>query len=679
MGSLDAVDFCGSARERPVIANTRRTLIIAEKPSAARSIADALGGFRAAKDHLESDEYLLTWAAGHLVQLADAEQYNAAYKRWRLEDLPIVPDRFMLVPTRAAAQLKVIASLAKQAGDLVNACDAGREGELIFGYIYRYLKLTQPVRRLWAASLTREGIREAFSAMRSGADYASLYRAAECRSHGDWLTGINATRAFSRKYGDLLSVGRVQTPTLAMIVNRDREIRAFVATPYWELRATFAAAGGETYAGLWHGRDGSRIWQEEAALSLLTAIQAAQRGRITSVERKETVEKPPQLFDLTSLQREASRRYGLTAAATLSAAQDLYEAKLITYPRTDSRYLTHDMAPKLAGIVKRLAVQSAYASVAAGATPGLVRRWGRRVINDGGVTDHHAIIPTGEAAGQLAGPAARVYDLVVRRLLMQFYPEATYDEAEIHTDVAGETFISRGRRLLSPGWRVCDSGGAGTHNRGRGRKSRAESDADPAEAESEAILPASLAVGDEVAIQEAAAVRKETEPPRPFTDATLLAAMETAGRELDDGDLRDAMKRHGLGTPATRAATIERLREVGYIERSGRTLRATPKGEQLVGVVAAVGADVLLSPELTGEWERRIADVQSGDYDPDRFEREIVALVRDIVGRVTAAEGRAVDNGPVGKCPLCGSPVARRGRNWACAGGGCAFTLPGYL
>lgn len=654
-------------------AKPAKTLIIAEKPSAARAIADAVGGFKAEKGYLSSQDYLLTWAAGHLVQLADAERYNPGYKQWRLTDLPIVPEQYVLVPTTGAAQLKVIAALARQARELVNACDAGREGELIFGYIYRYLGLKQPVRRLWAASLTREGISEAFAAMRPGEDYARLYCAAECRSHGDWLTGINATRAFSRRFGDLLSVGRVQTPTLAMIVSRDRAIRAFVARPYWEVSAEFATGSGERYTGQRQGADGSRIWQEDEAQQIAAATKAAGRGRVESVERKETAEKPPQLFDLTSLQREANRRFGLTAAATLAAAQALYEAKLISYPRTDSRYLPHDVAPKLPGLAKRLAAQPDYAAIAGGATPGLVRRWGKRVINDAGVTDHHAIIPTGEQPGQLAGAAARVYDLVVRRLLMQFYPAATFAEAEIRTTVAGEEFISRGRQQITPGWRACDAG-TGTNRRGSDGGSGAERDGAGG-----TPLPAALQAGDEVTVACVAADRKETEPPRPFTDASLLAAMESAGRDLTDEELREAMKRHGLGTPATRAATIERLRDVGYIERAGRALRATTKGEQLVDVVASVGAAVLLSPELTGDWERRIADVQSGDYDPGRFEEEIVALVREIVAQVVAAEAAPSADAPIGSCPLCGKPVVRVRSNWACSGPGCGFTLPGFL
>ena len=654
------------------------TLIIAEKPSAARAIADALGGFKAGRGYLASPEYLLTWASGHLVQLADAERYDPRYKRWRLEDLPIVPKEFMLVPVDDA-RLAVIAALARDATEQINACDAGREGELIFGYIYRYLKLTQPVRRLWAASLTREGIREAFAALRPGEDYVRLYRAAECRSHGDWLTGINATRAFSRKFGDLLSVGRVQTPTLAMIVQRDREIAAFVPKAYWEIKATFATEAGERYEGIWQGTDGRRVWTAEEGERIVAAVQVAGRGRISSVERKETAKKPPQLFDLTSLQREANRRFGLTAAATLAAAQALYESKLITYPRTDSRYLTHDVVPKLPALVKRLGAQPKYADLAAAASPGQVRRWGARVLNDAGVGDHHAIIPTGERPDQLGGAAARIYDLVTRRTLMQFYPEATYAEGEIVTEVAGWRFVARGRQLLLPGWRVCELP-AGRER--TGRRVRGDGEAvDEAEAgstgDADVHLPVDVKPGDEVAVHAVEAVRGETEPPRPFTDATLLLAMETAGRALEDEELREAMKRHGLGTPATRAAIIERLREVGYLERVGRTLRATPKGEQLIDAVAHVGAAVLLSPELTGEWERRIADVQSGDYDPDRFEQEIIALVRAIVGQVATAAAEPTGGAAVaaGNCPLCGHPVMQRGSKWSCTGDGCAFSL----
>lgn len=647
----------------------RRTLIIAEKPSAAKAIAEALGAFRAGRGCLKGPGAVITWASGHLVQLADPEHYDARFKRWRLEDLPIVPPAFELVPADAP-QLRVIAQLATDADELVNACDAGREGELIFGYIYRYLGLNQPVRRLWAASLTRESIRDAYTAMRPGSDYARLYRSAECRSHGDWLTGINATRAFSRRFGDLLSVGRVQTPTLAMIVRRDREIAAFVVRPYWQVTADFRTTTGDNYRGLWESAEkdaGNRIWDEATARALAERVRQAGAGRITAVERRETEEKPPQLFDLTSLQREANRRFGLTAAATLTAAQSLYEAKLISYPRTDSRYLPTDQLGRLPGLLKRLAAQQPYATLADGGSSAQVRRWGRRVVNNAGVTDHHAIIPTGEAPTRLAGAAAKIYDLVVRRLLMQTYPSARYAEVDVLTLVAGEHFVTHGRTLLAAGWRVCE---------------RAESAERGASEEGQlSAVPAELAVGQAVTVAAVDAQRKETEPPRPFTDATLLGAMEGAGKELADDELRAAMKRHGLGTPATRASIIERLCEVGYVERTGRQLRATEKGSQLVDAVAAVGAAALLSPELTGEWEKRIADIQDGDADPDLFEREIADLVRTTVDQVKTAAAQPIEQaatGPAGVCPRCGAPVTRHGRNWTCDAE-CGFSLPGYL
>ncbi|BDG60432.1 type IA DNA topoisomerase [Caldinitratiruptor microaerophilus] len=733
----------------------KKPLIIAEKPSAAWAIAQALGGFRSAGSYMESPDFLLSWALGHLVELAEPEEYEARWRRWSLDTLPILPSEWRLkVADKTRSQFQVLARLSARASELVNACDAGREGELIFRYIASLLPHRLPVRRLWVSSLTREAIRKGFQDLRPAEEYDRLYESALCRARGDWLVGMNASRAFTTAFGELFSVGRVQTPTLALLVRREREIRAFRPEPYWEVYATFRTPGGEVYAGKWSGPDGDRLRSAEEAESIRQRVLAAGTGTVEEAEEKDVPQKPPPLFDLTSLQREANRRWGMTAAATLRAAQELYEARLITYPRTDSRYLTRDVARTLGRVVAALSAVPAYAPLAAGGD--LQRIWTGRVVNEARVTDHHAIIPTGEAVPALSGAAARVFDLVARRLLAQLYPDAVYREGRVVTAAGPDRFVTRGRRLVDPGWRLADpdapglpppAGDAGAgpaadagdpgpatgpgpagdgadapaaRSRRRGRTSAAPQDA----AAEPPPLPR-VSPGDPVRVEAAESVRKETQPPRRYTEATLLAAMEGAGRELEDEALREAMKGHGLGTPATRAAIIERLKEVGYVRARGKVLFPTEKGERLVDLAEHVQAAVLLSAELTGEWEKRIADIQAGTYEPARLLDEMRDLAVGVVERVrravrggssptrragdantAAREADPAGSSPAraargtrrppaqatpipgelpaapglvaGSCPRCGGPVRRDGRDWRCAGG-CGLRVPGFL
>ncbi|MGE5589988.1 MAG: DNA topoisomerase [Bacillota bacterium] len=721
---------------RPDRAAGSKPLIIAEKPSAARAIAEALGGFSRQNGYLESDRYLLSWALGHLVEQKSPEEYSPRWKRWALEALPILPEAFGLkVVGKTRAQFEVLACLARTAPELINACDAGREGELIFRYICQAAGVERPARRLWVSSLTREAIRQAFADLRPQEDYNRLYQSALCRSQGDWLVGMNATRAFTVRWGDLLSVGRVQTPTLALVVRREREIEAFVPETYWEVVALFALDGRRTYQGKWVGPDGQTRLSREAAEAVAARVQD-RTAQVESAEEKTVTERPPQLYDLTSLQREANRRYGLTAAATLKAAQSLYEDKLITYPRTDSRHLTRDLVRTLPGVLQAVGAQAAYQSLANGADAGRVHPGNRRVVDDSRVTDHHAILPTREMPRDLGGPQAKVYDLVVRRFLAQFYPDAHYLESEVVTRVdsgdapaegagaaqststalpggapAGpDRFRSRGRRPLEQGWRVVEPEPA-SRKRDRGGD----------EDEPQALPP--LQTGDSGQVKEAEALERTTQPPRRYTEATLLSAMEFAGKELDDEALRQAMKGHGLGTPATRAAIIERLKDVGYMRLEKKSLVPTPKGRHLVDLAEAAGVQVLLSPELTGDWERRIADIQAGGYEPDRFMQEIRDLTVQVVDRVRQAPGSAgmgaasagqlaaaaseaavIGGGrdvtaaaqvsasasaaseaaegqaqPVaGRCPRCGREVRRDSRGWTCGTEGCV-RVPRYL
>lgn len=672
-----------------------KPLIIAEKPSAARAIAEALGGFTSRTGYMESAKFLLTWAIGHLVEQMSPEEYDPRWKRWSLQSLPIMPTTFgVKVVSKTKSQFEIIARLARSAPELINACDAGREGELIFRYICQAAKIERPARRLWVSSLTREAIRQAFAALRPEGEYNRLYQSALCRARGDWLVGMNATRAFTVKWDELLSVGRVQTPTLALLVKREREITAFVPEDYWEVFADFATPDGRAYRGKWFGPDGDRLKTAAAAEAIAARVQK-QPGVIEQAEEKPVTERPPQLYDLTSLQRDANRRFGLTAAATLKAAQSLYESKLITYPRTDSRYLTRDMVKGLGRIVGALSGVAEFREAAQGAELGRVSPGNRRVVDDSKVTDHHAIIPTAEAPRSLTGVGAKVYGLIARRFLAQFYPDARFMTTEVVTRVSpeGDRFRSRGRRVVEPGWRVVEP----------------EPPRKKAEAEEESAALPLLRAGEPVSTRKAKAEKKATQPPKRYTEAALLSAMEFAGKEMDDEALKEAMKGHGLGTPATRAAIIERLKDVGYVDLVKKQLVPTEKGHRLVTLAEAAGAQVLLSPELTGEWEKRIADIQAGAYEPERFMGEIQGLATQVVelvqqasgggdarskgGQASGSEARSRGGrafaGPgdsedaqgktAGKCPRCGGRVIRGTRDWACSNPDCTVRIPTWL
>jgi len=642
-----------------------KPLIIAEKPAAARAIAEALGGFRKHNGYLESPRYRITWAIGHLVELAPPEEYDPRWKRWSLSTLPILPEQFRLRPVEETrSQLETVLRLARAAPELINACDAGREGELIFRQILAIGDLRQPVRRLWISSLTPEAIREGFASLRPQEEYDRLYQSALCRAQGDWLVGINATRAFSARWGELFSVGRVQTPTLALLVRREEEIEAFQPETYWEVWADFAAAGGRTYRGKWFDGESDRIRDEHLA-GLIAARTRNQPGVVEQVAEKPVSERPPQLFDLTSLQREANRRYGLTAAATLKAAQDLYEAKLITYPRTDSRYLSRDLVPRLPMALRALGGRPEYAALVQGADLRQVHAGNRRVVDDGKVTDHHAIIPTGEPVPELTGVRAKVFDLIARRFLAQFYPPAEYLDLEVVTRVGEDRFRTRGRRELAAGWRVVEPP----------RQPRKGED----EEETAPVPP--LREGEGVFTEQVTVRTCTTKPPRRYTEASLLAAMEAAGREVTDEALREAMKDRGLGTPATRAAIIERLKEVGYVTVQKKALVPTPKGRRLLQLVEAAGVQVLMSPDLTGDWEKRIADIQRGTDEPERFMEAIRNLTVEVVEAVRSAGAEEACEQPVlaVPCPCCGHRVSRTRRGWVCGGPECGLRVPSFL
>lgn len=666
-----------------------KTLVIAEKPSVGRDLARVLPGtFKKEEGWLEAEDYIITWAVGHLVQLAEPDEYDAKYKRWKMEDLPIVPEHFKLIvrDERSRKQMSVVAKQLgrKDVGEVINACDAGREGELIFAYIYEKAAAEKPVRRLWLNSMTNAAMKAAFASLRPAAELALLEKAARSRSEADWIVGMNATRAATIRlrssFDGAVSLGRVQTPTLAIVARREEEIRAFEPEPYWLVDAIFAAdplegeSAERVYGGRFHAGAKPRIATAEEALAIVEACQNKQ-GTITKLEKKEQRERAPLLYDLTSLQRDANTRFGFSARRTLGAAQRLYEEhKALTYPRTSSRYLTSDMVAEIKPIAALLGAQSDYAKGAAYVT-GLDVLPLARVINDEKVADHHAIIPTRDEhkVERMSDDDKRIYDLVTRRFLAVFHPEAVFENTRVETTVrAGESeragkyvFRTRGKLLIVPGWRgvygetPADAGG-----------DRGEDDEG-----AEQQLPR-LAQDEQVDVRDVKSLSKQTKPPRRYSDASLLGAMETAGKLVDDEELREAMKDSGIGTPATRAAIIERLIQVGYIERDGRSLVATEKG---LNVVRLLGTHPLTSPELTGDWERRLDRIEHGQDAREAFMGDIAGFARETVKMLdeTLKDVR-IPKATLGPCPVCGHEIIENRKGYSCWSRndpGCGFVI----
>ncbi len=615
-----------------------KVLVIAEKPSVGRDIARVLGCREKGDGLLAGGNYIVSWAVGHLAALCNPEDYNPAWKKWSMETLPIMPEQMQLqAVVSGRAQLAVLKKLLRspEVESLICATDSGREGELIFRYIYQLCGCRKPFRRLWVSSMTDEALREGFASLRPGADYDNLFASARCRSEADWLVGINASRAYTLKYNTLLSIGRVQTPTLAIIVARAQEIAAFVPEEYWELRADFALADGQTYWGVWQDKQGKTRLVGPQAAEQAKALQAAVKGRpaqVLQVGREEKSQPPPLLYDLTELQRDCNRRYGYSAQKTLDIAQSLYERrKLLTYPRTDSRYLSDDLAPHLAGRVQRLAGLAQFSDLAAPLL-GQPLPLSKRIIDNSKISDHHAIIPT-EGNLRLEGltpDELRVFRLVALRFLAVFYPPYRYAVTKVLTQVQteanpqGELFASRGQEVLQAGWQAVyqqlqawEAAEAPPKKTATAKKSAKEDDQQ---------LP-SLQEGQPAQVLAVKSSRKKTQPPKPYTEAGLLSAMENAGRFVDDEALREQLKENGLGTPATRAAIIERLLKVGYIRRQGKNLLPTEKGERLMEVVPPE----LKSPETTGKWERGLSAIAGGRMTDEVFMASIRRYVQYLV------------------------------------------------
>ena len=621
-------------------------VILTEKPSVAHEIAAFVGARTRHDGYLEGGGYQVTWAYGHLVELKEPQDYDPALKRWSLESLPFIPVRFELKLTkdaRSRQQFNVIKRLFQSAERIICATDAGREGELIFRYI---LAMTgckkKPLSRLWLSSLTPAAIREAFGRLRPGRDYDRLYDAARCRSEADWIVGLNATRNYTVRYGTqglLWSVGRVQTPVLAMIVERDDEIRTFKPEPFWELMTRYRGVIFKYLPG--------RFSRESEAQSQLENVQG-HPFTITKIERKEERSQPPQLYDLTELQRDMNRLFGFSADATLKAAQALYEAKLITYPRTDSRYLTGDMKAQIPGILRKL---KPYRPQEIDRLNLEALPFSGRIINDRKVSDHHAIIPSGNLPENLPSTEQRVFEAVLMRLIAAFYPPCLKEVTSVDGTANQVPFRARGVRVVQPGWTEL------------GRPGNEEPEED------QQTLPA-FRVG-ESGPHEPLIKQGETSPPHHFTENTLLGAMETAGKLVDDDQLKEALKAKGLGTPATRAAIIETLLRRRYIQRDKKKLSATDLGRYLVAIVRDVD---LKSPELTGQWESKLRDIEAGRLESERFMNEIAQYTTRIIRE---AEVEPIDENSWGRCPRCGCPVIQGNRGYGCSAwkDGCKFVL----
>ncbi|MDX2227766.1 MAG: DNA topoisomerase III [Verrucomicrobiae bacterium] len=662
-----------------------KTLVIAEKPSVAADIAKALGGFKKEKDHFESESMVVTSAVGHLVQLCLPSEMEKKKGKWSFASLPVIPEAFSLKPIeKTEDRYKAVVRLLKRKDidGVINACDSGREGELIFRYILQLSGIDKPVRRLWLQSMTQNAIREGFQQLRAGAELDALADAAVCRSESDWLVGINATRAmtaFNSKGGgfQLTPVGRVQTPTLAILVDREQKIRNFKPKDYWELHATFEAPAG-LYEGRWfdesfkkpetgtdedNEKKAERLWEASRA----EAIRARCEGRpgLVSEEKKPSSQASPLLYDLTSLQRDANKRFGFSAKRTLQLAQALYERhKVLTYPRTDSRALPEDYI----GTVKKTMGVLGETALAPFARQALDNNWihpNKRIFNNAKISDHFAIIPTLQSPAKLDEWEAKLYDMVARRFVAVFFPAAQFEITTRITRVENEPFKSEGKVLVVPGWLAV-----------YGKTAQADpASRDEDENDEKTMIP----VGDGATVRtDSVEVRAtQTKPPARFNEGTLLSAMEGAGKLVEDEELREAMSERGLGTPATRAATIEGLLLDQYILRDGRDLSATAKGMTLIGILRGIHIPAVCSPEMTGEWEYKLKLMEQKKFSRTEFMEQIAKLTCEVVEKIRASSDLDEIPGEYvtlsSPCPKCGGTIKENHRHYKCQA--CDFAL----
>ena len=660
------------------------TVYVAEKPSVGREIAGVVGASQKRDGYLETGDGVakVTWAFGHLVRYAEPDEYGEAWSgKWSLGQLPMIPEDWLLkVSKEAAKQFQVVKQLINGAERVVCATDAGREGEHIFRLIYTRAGCRAPVQRLWVSSLTREALKAGLANLHPGRSFDSLAQAAEARAKADWMVGMNLTRAFSVKHDTLLSVGRVQTPTLVLVVQRDRGIEEFRGVPYWEVFARLEPGFDAVYAYPGEPDDTDKtpwVRRLERYADAESIVQGTRNrpAQVAEVETKRVRHRPPALYDLTSLQQDANKRFGWSAAKTLEAAQALYEAKLITYPRTESRHLPEDMRPLLEDLLKTLSHPRAelamdYLRRGRGKVPG------KAYIDSARLTDHHAIIPTKERfPGSLpkdrpvtGGPASKsdgtlgqLYALVVSRFLQIFFTDQVVDETTVRLDAGGHAFLASGRTEVEPGWRVVEPSGQENGE-----------DKGPA-------LPV-LTKGQAVTAREIQAVEKETTPPQRYSDASLLSAMKNAGRQVEDAEKAEVLKESGgLGTAATRAGMIEALLKRGYLIRKGKTLLSTDKGRALIAAVV----EPLSSPELTATWEQQLREIEDGKGSAEGFLDATAAFVRDLLPRVQGSSvkvpaGRNGRAKAIGPCPVCGKDVVESAKAFGCSAWrdtGCGFKV----
>ena len=593
-------------------------LCIAEKPSVARDLAEILGAKNKHDGYIEGNGYCVTWVFGHLCSLKDPEDYNANWKYWKLEDLPIIPPQFGIKLKNdqgAQKQFKIIEKLVSQAEEIINCGDAGQEGELIQRWVLIKAKCKVPVKRLWISSLTEEAIKAGFNKLKDAKDFDNLFAAGNSRAVGDWMLGINGTRLYTKKYGKnklVLSVGRVQTPTLAMIVNRQKEINAFTTEEYWELKTMY--------------RETEFLCQIER----LRSEAKAQKGldyllnkpfEITSFEQKEAKEGNPRLYDLTSLQVDGNKRYSFGAEQTLNIIQSLYEKKLVTYPRVDTTYLSEDLHPKIPGILGNLKDYKRFTEVVL--SKSIPKS--KTIFDDKKITDHHAIIPTGIVPSGISQDEQKIYDLICRRFIAVFYPECKVSNTTVLGTVDNLIFKATGKQIISLGWREVYE----DLKEDKAEDSEAkESKKDSKETE-EKTLP--IFIKGENGPHVPVIHKGKTSPPKYYTEATLLRAMETAGKFVEDEEMRELMKENGIGRPSTRANIIETLFKRKYIEKKKKNLVATDTGMSLIDVIKS---DLLKSPELTGQWEHKLRLIEKGTYDPQTFKDELFKMVRELSDEV---------------------------------------------
>lgn len=590
-------------------------LCIAEKPSVAKEIAAVIGANSKRDGYFEGNGYLVTWTFGHLCTLKEPNDYHESWKRWDLYSLPVIPEKFgiKLIQNKGVEkQFNTIAFLVEKAEEVINCGDAGQEGELIQRWVLAKAKCTKPVKRLWISSLTEEAIRNGFSKLKDNDQFDKLYAAGSSRAIGDWLLGMNATRAYTTKFGSgkqVLSVGRVQTPTLALIVNRHLEIQNFKSQTYFELKTK--------YRDVTFSSDKGKIKSKEEAEKFINEI-VSHEFHIVDVETKKAKEAPPRLFDLTSIQVECNKKFGMSAEETLKAAQSLYEKKYLTYPRVDTTYLPNDIYPKIEGILSSM---DSYLNLTT-ALKGKPIRKSTKVFDDKKVTDHHAIIPTDFTASGLHGHEHNVYDTVAKRFISVFYPDCEVSNTTVNGRVEEVLFKATGRQILDPGWRI-------VYNK--------EAVSDEDQQEETQLLPAFT--NGEKGPHQPLIQEKSTQPPKPFTEATLLRAMETAGKQVEDEELRDAMKDSGIGRPSTRAAVIETLFRRNYIRKERKNLIPTVTGIELIQFISN---ELLKSVELTGQWEFKLRQIEKGNYEASTFLHEMKTMVSDLVLQVQMESSRRI-------------------------------------